>query len=337
MDEPLVSVITTTYNHRDYVEQCLSSVREQTYSNWEHIVIDDASTDGTSRVSAGFTRGDDRVRLIDHQYRVGAGGIVESFNEALRSSTGDLIAILGGDDWWEPDRLASQVPLMAGDPSVVLCYGDCWEVLENGRRIGRVASPVSRDSVRTSPAAAVRYFARLTTFPALTVIVRRDALDRIGGFRSHGRLMDFTTWLELSLAGDFIRIPRTVASWRRHQASALWQFMDDLSREAHQAFTAFVARNVDAIRRLEVDPSDLVVTADRMLDRKLRSIPYLDAQYELLCGRRLQACRKFAKVASKWDTPMSLRASALVGMASSATSRRLFSAALGAKRRLQFR
>src|SRR5207248_428775 len=119
---------------------------------WEHIVIDDASTDGTSHVSAGLTRGDDRVRLINHGYRVGAGGIVESFNEALRSSTGDLIAILGGDDWWEPDRLASQVPLMAGDPSVVLCYGDCWEVLEHGRRIGRVASPVSRGSVRTSPA-----------------------------------------------------------------------------------------------------------------------------------------------------------------------------------------
>lgn len=75
--------------------------------------------------------------------------------------------------------VASQVPLLSEDASLVLAYGDCWEVSETGRRIGDVATPVSHDSLRSSSADAITYFSTLASVPANTVLIRRDALESV--------------------------------------------------------------------------------------------------------------------------------------------------------------
>src|SRR5437773_11740353 len=94
---PLVSVITPTYNQAAYLEVCLQSVVDQTYANWEQIVIDDGSTDSTLSIVKRFM--DDRTKLVRREH-VGIEGLADAYNAGLSLANGELIAILDGDDVW---------------------------------------------------------------------------------------------------------------------------------------------------------------------------------------------------------------------------------------------
>jgi glycosyltransferase involved in cell wall biosynthesis len=335
VSDPLVSIITTTFNHRRFIEMCISSVMHQSYTQWEQIVIDDASSDGTAAVAEAIANASPKVRVVVHEKNYGADRLAESYNEALRLARGEFVAVLEGDDWWTPKRLAAQVPLLVSDAVAVLCYADCREVDETGRRVGRIATPVLRDSLRTSPADAVSFFGSLTSFPSNTVLIRRSALEAVGGFRAAPGvpLVDYPTWLELSLTGSFVRVPSALGYWRRHRGSTSWQSLERTAVGMHEFYTRFVERHRNAIGA-DTDIEDLLRKADHTLARKRKSLPYLDGQYELLYGSSRLARRKLLAVATASKTPMSYRASAILGLVGSVTSRRLFAGLLAAKRRV---
>jgi glycosyltransferase involved in cell wall biosynthesis len=334
MNEPLVSVITTTFNHSDYIRQCLDSVAAQTYKRWEQIVVDDASTDRTASIAESVALANPNVKLVRHTENWGGDRLADSFNEALSLSRGDLIAVLDGDDWWAPDRLASQLPLL-DDESVVLSYADCREVDGTGRAVAAVCLPVSPASTRSAPAENVAFFSSLMSFPANTVLARRSSLEAIGGFRgcAGAPLVDFPTWLELGLRGVFARVPKVLAYWRRHHGSTSWGQMERMALAEHQVYVDFIERHRQTVAEVR-DPDDLIGVADRVLARKLSSLDYLDAQQELLYGDRRRARTKFVAAATSSTSSYGYRAAALAGLLASATSPRVFGAALAVKRRV---
>ena len=112
-----VSIITPTYNHEKFIGACLDSVRAQTDPDWEMIVVDDGSTDRTGDLVAAAAAADPRIRHV-RQPNKGLARLGETYNEALRLARGDLVAILEGDDFWPPHRLAVQRPAF-DDPAVV--------------------------------------------------------------------------------------------------------------------------------------------------------------------------------------------------------------------------
>ena len=134
---PLVSVVTPAYNHRRFIGPCIESLLRQTYPNWEQIIIDDGSTDGTAEVVRRYT--DPRIHYF-HQENQGIDALAQTYNRALCLARGELIAVLEGDDFWPADRLATLVPKFR-DPSLVLAYGAVVDVDINGRVVtsgGRV-------------------------------------------------------------------------------------------------------------------------------------------------------------------------------------------------------
>ncbi len=98
---PKVSIITPTYNVEPYIAQCIESVLAQTLTDWEMILVDDASTDGTVAVIERYL-GDPRLKLFRNETNQGAG---YTRNRCLDEATGEWIAILDSDDWYEPNRL----------------------------------------------------------------------------------------------------------------------------------------------------------------------------------------------------------------------------------------
>ena len=101
---PLVTVVIPTYNHAQYLRRALSSVVNQTYVNWEAIVIDNHSTDNTDEVMENFIR-PNIVYLKIHNN----GVIAVSRNAGIREARGDWIAFLDSDDWWENNKLSESV------------------------------------------------------------------------------------------------------------------------------------------------------------------------------------------------------------------------------------
>src|SRR5437762_7674264 len=124
MSDVLVSVILPVYNRESTIARAIESVLAQTYRHFELIVVDDGSTDGTARVVESF---DSRIRVVAQPH----AGAYAARNRGLRSAHGELIAFADSDDAWLPDRLESQLPLMAR-PEVGLVFADANHVIPCG-------------------------------------------------------------------------------------------------------------------------------------------------------------------------------------------------------------
>jgi hypothetical protein len=214
---PVVAAIMPTYNHAAFVGEAIDSVLAQTFEAWELIVVDDGSTDETLDVVR--RREDPRIRVIARDHG-GLPGLGAAYRAALESSTAPLLAVIEGDDAWPPDKLARQVADF-DDPSVVFSYGAGWLIDEFGCRYGRV-EPSFAEATRTNRPTGAIVPDLLLNNPILspTVVLRRSALEAIGGFWQPDGVpyVDHPTWLLLAGEGAFAYHSSIVGSWRRHPA-----------------------------------------------------------------------------------------------------------------------
>jgi len=100
-DQPLVSVISPTYNHGRYITDCIESVQNQTYTNWEMIIVDDGSSDNTLETAKALAQQDNRIKVFT-QENIGIFRLGETYNFALSKASGKYTAILECDDIWLP-------------------------------------------------------------------------------------------------------------------------------------------------------------------------------------------------------------------------------------------
>lgn len=218
MSFPLVSIITPTYNHEKYISDCIISAQAQTYSNWEMIVVDDGSTDSTFEIAKSFANNDPRIKVYT-QENVGIFRLRETYNFALGKSAGKYIAVLEGDDVWLPGKLELQVPTLEADELAVLSWGMAFSSTAD-LSVNYDLHPLTDfgDSVFFNlPLKSASAILLFTCFmPALTVLIRRSALDKIGGFLQNYDLplVDLPTWQQLSLIGTFTYIQQPLGKWR---------------------------------------------------------------------------------------------------------------------------
>ena len=131
---PAVSVLITTYNHERYVDQSLESVARQTFRNFEVVIVDDDSRDGTvERVRAWLERTPISARLIVNEQN---RGICASLNIGRRHCRGRFVTVLSGDDYYEPQKLEWQHEFFCSlDDSVGAIFGRARVVSEVGREL----------------------------------------------------------------------------------------------------------------------------------------------------------------------------------------------------------
>src|SRR5690625_145630 len=109
MKQPLISVITPAYNAERFIGETIESVLQQTYKNWEMIIVDDCSTDATVEIVQQYVEQDERVRLI--QLKENSGSAIAR-NTAMDHARGDFFAFLDSDDLWYPEKLDKQLTFM---------------------------------------------------------------------------------------------------------------------------------------------------------------------------------------------------------------------------------
>lgn len=140
MDAPLISIITPVYNSEKFLEAAITSVQNQTYSNWQLILIDDASTDSSEKIAKEFYSGDSRISY--EKLPVNRGAAV-CRNRAIELAKGEYIAFLDSDDFWAPDKLEIQLSFMQRKDCDV-SFSNYLLIDEQGNSLGRriVAMPV---------------------------------------------------------------------------------------------------------------------------------------------------------------------------------------------------
>lgn len=112
-NEPLVSIVTAVHNGRAFFAETIDTVQRQSYDNYEWIIVDDKSDDGTQEVIRKVAKGDTRIRVIELTKN---GGAAKARNAGIKESKGDFLCFLDADDLWEKDKLKKQVKFMrSGD------------------------------------------------------------------------------------------------------------------------------------------------------------------------------------------------------------------------------
>lgn len=217
--EPLVSILTCIYNQACYVEQTIQSVLNQTYTNWEWIILDDGSTDNTGDIIQRYSR--ERIRYV-FQEHAGVHQMSKTFNKALHMCSGDLIATLDGDDYWPDNKLDIQVRNFQ-DPDSVLSYGESWLINAKGKRISYIHLPEDASIACNDPlgSALKELLLKRSCFLVnSTVMYRKRELLSIGGFvEADGLYQDYPTWIRLSLKGKFTPIRFLLGYYRKHASS----------------------------------------------------------------------------------------------------------------------
>lgn len=218
--QPLVSVIISSYNHAPYIEASILSVVRQSYPNIELLVVDDGSgDDSVARIEA-------LQKIHGFDFRAQANkGLSRTLNETIERARGSLIAPLGSDDIMLPQRIATQVAYLADKPEVGICAGDIQSIDAQG---------TPRAAPRGLPQRRLDFedvfLGRKPGAPAPTLLFRREALERVGGFDPDVRLEDLMIELKITHAGYFIDIlGEPLALYRVHDSNTYknYRFMVD--------------------------------------------------------------------------------------------------------------
>ncbi|MGO9950861.1 MAG: glycosyltransferase family 2 protein [Dissulfurispiraceae bacterium] len=201
---PLVSIVIPTYNSAHYLEDAINSVTIQDYPQIELIVLDDGSTDNTESILRKYN---DCLVWARHPNM----GQALTLNKGWKMSKGSILSYLSADDVLLPTAVSTSVKYLRANPETVLTYCDFNLIDQKSRIIRQVSSPSFsyHDLV-------VKQICQ----PGPGVFFRRKTFETVGGWDGSFRQMpDFEYWLRLGLAGQFLRIPEVLASFRVHDQS----------------------------------------------------------------------------------------------------------------------
>jgi len=256
MNLPLVSIITPTYNHEMYIADCIHSAQSQTYSNWEMLVIDDGSTDSTLSIAKDLAENDPRIKVFT-QKNVGIFKLSETYNFALSLSKGKYIAVLEGDDVWLPEKLTLQLAELESDELIVMSFGQAFSSttdLKSNYALTDFSSK-SVDVLKNDPVGSATNVLLFSNFiVALTVLIRRSALEKIGGFKQSHQLplVDLTTWIELSLCGKFSCIQQPLGNWRFYPNQITKTYTAEISEGFYRFALNFYDREHDFFKNSQI-------------------------------------------------------------------------------------
>ena len=227
--EPLISIIIPTYNHSRYLGRALQSIYDQTYGNWEAIIIDNHSTDDTCDVVKKFD--DPRVSYL----KIHNGGIIAaSRNMGINAAKGNWLAFLDSDDWWSADKL--EICSKYIDDNLDLIHHDLDVVYDQPSFFRRhvtcsrqLKSPMLKDLLIKGNAIVNS-----------TVIVRKKLLTKVGGISEDKNMVaseDYNTWLRIAaLTERFRYLPKSLGCYQVHSNGVSQR---DMSKSDYAAISEF--------------------------------------------------------------------------------------------------
>jgi len=220
MNAPFFSVLVATYNQAKYLRETLDSVRRQTFTDWELVVVDDGSTDDTPRVIADWLESvDEGMRARVQVLRQENAGQSAAFEAGFELCRGRYIALLDSDDRWLPERLSVMASEATADPDAVLLFHPMWVIDADGKRTGDVRPRRStvctgdvRDRIRRS---GMHVVTSLTS----GLVIRADVFRKLLPMPTRRFRSAADSYLALGscLSGPIRAVPARLGEYRIHQ------------------------------------------------------------------------------------------------------------------------
>lgn len=182
--KPTVSIITPCYNASATIAETIESVQDQTYSDWELLIVDDCSSDSSAEIIQKYAKEDDRIRYFQTEKPSGSPSLPR--NVGIDNSRGKYIAFLDSDDIWLPDKLEQQMKFLAqNNSSIIYSYYEKIDCL--GNRNNRI--------IKTRQKTTYKDLLKSNSIPLLTSVVSHEAVGQIR-FKQIPQ-EDFCFWLDI--------------------------------------------------------------------------------------------------------------------------------------------
>ncbi|MBP2076171.1 glycosyltransferase family 2 protein [Oceanobacillus polygoni] len=199
---PLISVITPAYNAERFIGDTIDSVLDQTYANWEMVIVDDRSTDNTTSIVEEYRKRDNRIKLIVLEENSGSA---VARNTAMENAKGRYIAFLDSDDRWLPEKLDKQLRFMQ-EKDIAFSFTTYVRILEDGTKT---------NAISTTPE-SVNYddLMKRCVIGCLTVMLDRDKVGHLKMVNIRTR-QDYVYWLTITKKGFLAYgLPEILAEYR---------------------------------------------------------------------------------------------------------------------------
>jgi len=234
---PCVSVVMPVYNGEAFLREAIESILAQTFTDFELLLINDGSTDGTQAIINTY-RQDQRLRCISRPNR----GLIASLNEGWQRARGSYIARMDADDVSAPERLERQVAFLDAHAEIGLVGSAVWIIDAQGQRSGLVVLPETHHMI-----AWRLCFEDPIVHP--TVLIRRPLLERADGYDpAMPHAEDYDLWRRLSGLTRLHNLPEVLLSLRRHSAnvSQVYRAMqaDNSTRIGHRMIASLLKSEV---------------------------------------------------------------------------------------------
>ncbi|MEC2076093.1 glycosyltransferase family 2 protein [Metabacillus fastidiosus] len=226
--QPLVSIITPSYNSTRFIPDTINSVMAQTYENWEMLIVDDCSKDESRQLIRSFIEQDERIKLIELTENSGAA---VARNTAIKAAKGKYIAFLDSDDLWVPEKLEKQIAFME-ENDYAFTYTE-YELMDvDGNLLNRTINVPSQINYKG--------LLRNTIIGCLTVVVNRE---KTGPFEMPNirTRQDFALWLSILKRGitahglqevlaKYRLVPGSISSNKVKAAKQTWKVYRDIEK-----------------------------------------------------------------------------------------------------------
>lgn len=206
--QPRVSVVVPAYNVRTYIEDALISLERQSMTAFEVLVVDDGATDGTQELVTPFCERDQRFKLLHKEN----GGLSSARNYGIRHARAPYIALLDGDDLYEPDKLATHVTMLDSQPEIGVVYSASRVIRDDGNP---TLMSLSGKPIDPDPLVALLY--KNFIGHGSNAVFRRLLVQEVGEFDENLKSSeDLDFWLRIAILNRwrFYREPKLLCGYR---------------------------------------------------------------------------------------------------------------------------
>lgn len=285
---PAVSVVMSVFNGEAYLPDALESILDQTWSDFEFLIIDDGSTDNAADILCRYASHDSRVRVVRRENT----GLTRALNEGISMARGEFVARMDADDIADTRRLEHQVRYLRTHTNCAAVGCGLLLIDSDGDVLEHQQVPETHEAILTS------LFRGIGALPHPSAVIRRDKLLAVNGYReSFACAQDLDLWLRLSEIGELANLPEPLLRYRLHCQSVTLQ-----RRELQLACAEQAVRDAYQ-RRKQAVPEELhlAIPGTPSAEKTFRSW----ARMALRSGN-VQVARKHAKNAFR-AAPFSLK------------------------------
>lgn len=241
-----ISVLMSVYNGEKHIREAIESILNQTYRNFDFIILDDASTDTTPQIIQSMAHQDDRIKILKNRRKL---GLTKSLNKGLALAEGKYLARMDADDISLPDRFVNQVDFLDTNPEIGV-GGTAYRVIDEEGKVGQIHHPLTAPIILRWSS----YFKNPLVHS--TVVMRREILKNEEGYDERFKTaQDYDLWQRLGGKTRLANLPDVLLYLRKHDENITYQKNVEQRENSHRVSK----RAISSLLGTDVSVGDIIL------------------------------------------------------------------------------